>query len=82
MLFGLLALILIKTVEKHEVRQGYVTRCFSDNDMKGAFLERQGYPVRGELRKEGMESQNIPSFSLWSIIAVIHTFNLGLEHPL
>ena len=28
-----------------------------------------------------MESQNIPSFSLWSIMAVIRTLNLGLGHP-
>lgn len=49
-LFGLLALILIKAVKKPEVRRDYVTRCFSDSDMKGTLWK--GEVILGEVNSE------------------------------
>ena len=46
---------------------------------EGNFVERQGYPLWGELRR-GMESQNLPSFSSRAAIATFHAFNLSFGH--
>lgn len=50
---GLLASVLVKAVDEHEVGQDSVAGYFSDSDMKGTLVERRGQPLRGALGEEG-----------------------------